>query len=66
MNRRYKNMELANKITEAYRKAFEEGTDKAWKSYQRKLKKWAEEVDAISPEALEDWAMMVSYENAQR
>ena len=37
--RRYKNMELANKITEAYRKAFEEGTDKAWKSYHRKLKK---------------------------
>lgn len=59
-------MELAKKIAEAYRKAFEEGTDKAWKTYHRKLKKWAEEVDAISPEALENWAMMVCYENELR
>lgn len=58
--------DLANKIIEAYRKAFFEGTDKAWKNYKRKLARWAKEVDAISPEALEDWAMMISYENAQR
>jgi len=49
--------ELRNKVVKMWREAFMKGTDKAWNSYYRKLKKLADEEGAIGPEALEDWAL---------
>lgn len=49
--------ELKTKVTKMWREAFLKGTDKAWKSYQTKLDKLANEVNASSPEALENWAL---------
>lgn len=49
--------ELRKKVIEMYKKAFSKGTDAAWKTYRRNLKKLAVENDASSPEALEDWAL---------
>lgn len=48
--------ELKEKVIKMYKKAFEKGTDTAWKTYRRNLKKLAKENDASSPESLEDWA----------
>lgn len=53
--------DLRTKVIVAYRKAFNQGTDAAWNTYRKKLRKLAKEVNAISPEALEDWAFNTSY-----
>lgn len=44
------------KIIKEYRRAFVIGSDTAWRKYHKILGKIAKEVDADSPEALEDWA----------
>lgn len=47
---------IRNRIIEEYRKAFTTGTKQAWDNYHKFLNKLAEEVDADSTMALEDWA----------
>ena len=49
--------ELKIKVVKMWREAFLKGTDKAWRSYQKRLNKLANEVNASSPEALESWAL---------
>ena len=52
---------IRNQIIREYRKAFESGSDAAWKKYRRFLNKLAKEVDADSAELLEDWAFNTAY-----
>ena len=51
--------ELKLTVIKMYKDAFSKGTDKAWKAYYKKLTKLAEENDASSPEALENWALNI-------
>ena len=51
-------------IAQAYRNAFMEGTTEAWKKYYKRLNNWAEELEASSPEALEEWALARAYREA--
>lgn len=48
--------DIRRDIIVKYNKAFNSGSDEAWKQYRRWLSKLAVKVNAISPEALEDWA----------
>lgn len=44
-------------IVSSWQNAFYAGTDEAWKKHRKKLKVWAKKMNAISPAALEDWAL---------
>ena len=48
--------DIRRDIIVRYNKAFKSGSDEAWKQYRRWLSKLAVKVNAISAEALEDWA----------
>lgn len=49
--------ELKNTVIKMWKEAFLNGTDKAWKTYYKKLARLAKENNASSPEALENWAL---------
>lgn len=53
---------IRTQIISEYRKAFCIGTDRAWRKYYKILDKLTKELDADSPEVLEDWAFMTSEE----